>query len=90
MLVNKYYDSDSLTYRVSHLSQVKGYIDDSDFNGKKRGALLYPTVVEDTKYAKGALVNIVGSMIIVKSLDLNASWDKIKNDLLTFARKVVK
>ena len=90
MLVNKYYDSDSLTYRVSHLSQVKGYIDDSDFVGKKRGALLYPTVVEDTKYSKGALVNIVGSMIIVKSIDLNSDWNNLKNDLLSFAKKVVK
>ena len=93
MLVKKYYhsnDTDQLTYRVNHLSQVKGYIDDSDFPGKKRGALIYPTVNEDEKYKKGVLIPIEGSKIIIKSLDLNTEWTNIKNDLLMFVNKAMK
>ena len=90
MLVNKYYDSDSLTYRVNHLNQVKGYVDDSNFSGKKRGALLYPSFANDEKYHNGVLVPIEGSKIIVKSLNLNTKWSDLEDDLLTFVKKVVK
>lgn len=90
MLVNKYFNSDTLTYRVHHLSQVKGYIDDSDFSGKKRGALLYPSVIEAAKYIKGVLINLIGSKIIVKTINLNTNWNELENDLLIFVKKVVK
>lgn len=86
-LVKKYYSEDELTYRASHLNQVRGYMLDSDFVGKKVGALLYPAL--NTDLSNGKIIRITGTPIIIKTIDLNADWKDLKDDLLTFIHKVV-
>ena len=88
-LVSAYWDEKTETYRTNHLTQVKGYIDDSEFEGTKYGALIYPTVYND-KLEKGDLNAIKGAPIIVKTINLNQDWQKIEEDLLNFVKKVVK
>lgn len=86
-LVSKHYNDNELTYRTSHLNQVRGYLMDSDFQGKKIGALMYPTLNVD--FEKGMMIPILGAPIIIKTLNLNTKWENIKNDLLAFVHKVV-
>ncbi len=86
-LIAKHYNESELTYRTSHLNQVRGYLEDSDFNGKKVGALMYPTLNIDLE--KGRIIPIVGTPIIIKTLNLDTDWETIQNDLLTFAHKVL-
>lgn len=86
-LVSKYYNDNELTYRTLHLNQVRGYLLDSDFQGKKIGALMYPTLNVDLE--KGKIIPISGNPIIIKTLNLNTKWENIKNDLLTFVQKVL-
>lgn len=86
-LVNKYYSEDELTYRTSHLNQIRGYLLDSDYSGEKVGALLYPTLDNDLN--KGKIIRIIGTPIIIKTINLNNPWQDLKNDLLLFAHKVV-
>lgn len=86
-LVKKYYSDDELTYRAAHLNQVRGYMLDSDFPGKKVGALLYPAL--NTDLSKGKIIRITGTPIIIKTIDLNADWKEVKDDLLSFVHKVV-
>lgn len=90
MLVGGYRNEDVLTYRTGHLNQVRGYILDSDFDGKKYGSLMYPSITPDTVFEKGKIVPITGANIIFKTLNLNTNWESIKTDLLDFAHKVVK
>ena len=87
MLVNKYYDEKAKTYRLAHVNQVRGYILDSEYEGEKFGALVYPTVYGD-EYNQGKMVPIHDANIIMKTLDLNREWSKIENDLLSFISKI--
>ena len=86
-LIAKHYNESELTYRTAHLNQVRGYLEDSDFNGKKRGALMYPALNADLE--KGRVLPIVGAPIIVKTLNLDTEWQNIKDDLLLFVNKVI-
>lgn len=86
-LVKKYYSEDELTYRTSHLNQVRGYLLDSDYSGKKVGALLYPAL--NTDLSKGKIIRITDTPIIIKTIDLNFDWKDLKDDLLSFIHKVL-
>ena len=88
-LVSSYQDDNTKTYRTNHINQVRGYIIDSDFDGKKYGALIYPTVYND-ELEKGKVLPIFGANIIVKTINLNQNWQKIEADLLDFVKKVVR
>ena len=88
-LVSAYWDSTTETCRTSHINQVRGYIEDSTFEGIKHGALIYPTVYND-KLEKGSVKPIMGAHIIIKTVNLNQDWQKIEADLLNFVKKVVK
>lgn len=85
-LVSKYYNGNELTYRASHLNQVRGYILDTDFCGNKIGALIYPTNKSDLN--KGVLIPIFDSPIIIKTINLNDEWEILKNDLISFIAKI--
>lgn len=89
MLVKSYKNEDVLTYRTNHLNQVRGYIIDSDFSGKKVGSLIYPSIKPDSAFEKGKIVKIMGSPIIFKTINLNTEWKNIEQDLLSFVHKVV-
>lgn len=86
-LVKKYYNDDELTYRAAHLNQVRGYLLDSEFVGKKVGALVYPALNADLSIGK--VIRITGTPIIIKTIDLNSNWKNIEADLLTFVHKVL-
>lgn len=88
-LVSAYWDSTTETCRTSHINQVRGYIEDSTFEGIKHGALIYPTVYND-KLEKGSVKPIMGAHIIMKTINLNQDWQNIEDDLLNFVKKVVK
>lgn len=88
-LVSSYQDETTKTYRVGHINQVRGYILDSTFKGKKYGALIYPTVY-DNKLEKGTLLPIQDAYIVMKTLNLNQDWQKIEADLLDFIKKVIR
>ena len=87
-LVAKHYNETELTYRTSHLNQVRGYLLDSDYDGKKVGALVYPALNVDLE--RGTIISITSTPIIMKTLNLDTNWDNIKNDLLSFAYKVLE
>lgn len=61
----------SETYRTGHINQVRGYILDSTFNGKKYGALIYPTVYK-SEIEKG--LPIKNAPILIKTINLNQEW----------------
>ena len=86
-LVKKYYSKDELTYRTSHLNQVRGYLLDSEFEGEKIGALLYPAL--NSELIRGKIIKL-DTPIIIKTLDLNSEWLNIKEDMLDFIHKVFK
>lgn len=95
MLVNKYYGQGAKTYRTSHINQIRGYILDSDYQGRKFGALMYPTVYSD-EYNRGKIQEIqdytgtIKTFIITKTLDLNRNWLDIEKDLLALIKNVDK
>lgn len=72
--------------RTSHLNQVRGYVLDSEFNGKKYGALIYPMTNNDLK--QGLVKPIKDSNIIVKTINLDTEWKEIESDLLEFVHKI--
>lgn len=72
--------------RTGHLNQLRGYILDSEFSGKKVGALLYPMVNNDLN--KGKVFPIQGSPIIVKTINLNDDWWNIESDMLDFLQRI--
>lgn len=88
-LVSAYQSQNVETYRTSHINQVRGYVLDSAFDGKKYGALIYPTVYNN-RLERGTLFPIAGAQIIMKTINLNQDWQKIESDLLEFAKKIVK
>lgn len=74
--------------RTAHLNQVRGYILDSDFEGKKLGALLYPMVNDDLK--KGKVIAGEDAEIIIKTINLNDDWTNIEEDMLDFVKRIEK
>ena len=84
--VNAYMNPDDQRIRVSHLTQLRGYLIDSEFKGKKVGALLYPMVNDD--YRQGIVYAIEGAPIIIKTINLNDDWKNIKEDLLNFVARI--
>lgn len=83
--VTTYMGTEEDSIRTTHLNQIRGYLLDSNFNGYKFGALLYPKVDHDLQ--QGKMVAISGTNIVIKTIDLNADWPTIENDLLAFAHK---
>lgn len=75
--------SQSKKFRRDHISQVFTYMANSPFEGKKRGALMYPTVVD----VLDAQSNTKVGYIFVRSINLNRDWREIEQDLLDFAKK---
>lgn len=75
--------SEAKKFRRDHISQVFTYMANSPFAGIKRGALLYPTVVDvlDGKQ------NILSGWVFFKSINLNCEWRDISQQLLSFAEK---
>lgn len=57
---------------------------DSEFQGNKCGALLYPTVTNSSN----VVYPLQGTPIIVKTINLNTDWENIHNDLLDFIRSI--
>lgn len=87
-LVQGYRDSTIERFRRTHIDQVRGYVLDSNFQGKKLGALIYPTVKHYFKRPK--MAPIVGSLIFFKTLNLNDGWKAIEEDLLSFIQTLEK
>jgi hypothetical protein len=81
-LVHGYYDSTIARYRTRHIEQVRGYVTDSQFEGKKIGALVYPTVKDD--FPRPRLAPLQDAMVVFKTLNLNQEWRLIEADLLQF------
>ena len=86
--VHAYMNNDDTRTRTSHLNQLRGYLLDSEFNGGKIGALLYPMVNNDLK--TGKVQRIKGTPILVKTINLNADWQEIEADMLDFVRRIEK
>ena len=83
-----YLNENDRRVRVSHLNQLRGYLIDSDFDGPKYGALLYPMVNDDL--SKGEVTHITDTPIIIKTINLNDDWKNIEKDLLDFVNKIEK
>lgn len=79
-------NSDEQRTRTGHLNQVRGYLIDSEFPGPKVGALLYPMVNNDLK--RGKIHPIEETPIIIKTINLNADWRDIEEDMLDFVHRV--
>lgn len=84
--VEAYMGKGEETVRTGHLNQLRGYLLDSDFEGDRIGALLYPLVNNNLK--KGKVFPIQGSPIIVKTINLNDDWHEIERDMLSFISKI--
>lgn len=85
--VNAHMTDDEKSIRTGHLNQVRGYVIDSEFQGKKIGALFYPMTT--TELNKGRVFPIVETPIIVKTINLADDWQKIHDDMLKFVNNVV-
>ena len=81
-LVHGYYDSTIERYRTRHIEQIRGYVTDSGFKGKKIGALVYPTVKDD--FPRPRLTPLQDAMVVFKTLNLNKEWELIEKDMLRF------
>lgn len=79
----KSHHSNAKKFRRDHISQVFTYMANSPYQGTKRGALLYPTVVDvlDGKQ------NILSGWVFFKSINLDRDWREISDELLAFAEK---
>lgn len=84
--INAYMGTEEENIRTGHLNQLRGYILDSEFPGKKVGALLYPMVNNDLN--KGKIFPIQGAPIIVKTINLNDDWRNIESDMLDFLQRI--
>lgn len=87
-LVQAYMNAKDENVRTSHLNQLRGYILDSDYKGKKVGALLYPMV--NVELNRGKVFPIQDAPIIIKTINLNDEWRNIENDLLSFLQNIEK
>lgn len=80
IMVHGYHNESIKRFRTRHIEQVRGYVIDSRFDGKKIGALVYPTVNE-------SVLNLFpqyNAMVVFKTLDLNQDWRTIEDDMLKF------
>ena len=84
--VSSYMNKDEESVRTGHLNQIRGYLLDSDYQGKKVGALLYPMVNNDL--GKGKVFPIQGTPILIKTINLQADWREIEEDMLNFVSKI--
>ena len=84
--VQAYMGDDDTRTRTSHLNQLRGYLLDSEFEGGKIGALLYPMVNNDLK--TGKVQRIKGTPILVKTINLNEDWREIESDMLDFVKRI--
>ena len=83
--VTAYMNENEQSVRTGHLNQLRGYILDSTFPGKRFGALLYPQTTHDIH--QGRMIPIQNSYIVIKTINLNADWHEIEEDLLSFVHK---
>lgn len=81
-LVQGYHDSTIARYRRNHIDQIRGYVLDSKYPGKKLGALIYPTVKDD--FPRPQLAPMRGTPVLFKTLNLNKPWRDIEQDMLDF------
>lgn len=81
-LVSGYYDNTIKRYRTGHIEQIRGYVTDSGFEGKKIGALVYPTVKDD--FPRPRLTPLQDARVVFKTLNLNQEWELIEKDMLLF------
>lgn len=86
--VQAYMNEDDTRTRTNHLNQLRGYLLDSEFEGGKIGALLYPMVNNDLKIGK--VQRIKGTPILVKTINLNEDWREIEADMLDFVKRIEK
>lgn len=84
--VDAYMNPDDLRTRTGHLNQVRGYLIDSEFSGNKVGALIYPMVNYDLN--RGKVHPILGTPIIIKTINLNSDWREIETDMLDFLHRI--
>ena len=79
------YSYDVEKIRSGHLYQIYAYINNSKFDGKIAGMLLYPTIngkdVEMSCY-------ICDKKVMLNTLNLAEEWDEIKGKLLAIVEKV--
>lgn len=85
-LVEAHMNPEDKKVRTGHLHQVRSYLLDSEYNGNKVGALLYPLVNND--FQRGKVFPIQGTPIIIKTINLNIDWKNIELDLLNFIKKI--
>lgn len=81
-LVRGYRDDTIARFRRNHIDQIRGYVLDSKYAGKKLGALVYPTVKDE--FPKPKMAPMQGSLVLFKTLNLNRDWRDIEQDLLAF------
>ena len=84
--VSSYMSKDEESVRTGHLNQIRGYLLDSEYQGKKVGALLYPMVSNDL--CKGKVFPIQGTPILIKTINLQSVWREIEEDMLDFVSKI--
>ncbi|HFL2412645.1 TPA: hypothetical protein ACG3O0_000272 [Clostridioides difficile] len=70
--------SNKQTLKSNNLYQIYTYINNSSFNGKIKGLLLYPTV---TNEFDSVFTYNNGTYILVKTLNLDTEWPLIKQQL---------
>ena len=73
--VESYMNPNDFRTRTSHLNQLRGYLIDSEYEGKKVGALIYPMVNNDLK--RGKVHPIDGTPIIIKTINLNTGKSRM-------------
>lgn len=84
--VDAYMNKNDQRTRTGHLNQIRGYLIDSEFTGKKVGALIYPMVTNDLK--RGKVHPIKGTPIIIKTINLDDDWKRIEDDMLDFVHRI--
>ena len=72
--------------RTGHLNQLRGYLLDSNYDGEKVGALLYPMNKNDL--SKGEVRTIKDTPITVKTINLSVDWNDIEKDMLDFVDRI--
>lgn len=80
--VRSYWGDEEERLRTSHINQVRGYLLDSDFQGDRMGALIYPQVDHDLSHGK--LYPFQDYRIVAKTINLNDDWKNIEDDLRDF------
>jgi 5-methylcytosine-specific restriction enzyme subunit McrC len=70
--------TDAEKVRTGHLYQILAYVNNSNFIGRVEGILLYPTIDEEVN----ARFPIGGNNIWIRTLDLDAEWETVKESLV--------